>query len=219
MRVILVAAVVVGMLVGCAPRDAEPTPPPVAETPIETPAPEPTKPPLSELYLHPDGLGPLVVGEAPPVTDPEVDVAIFDEDYCAQEVADGAISDPGKWVANYPVDGAEFPQLPFAVQVTDGVLTALFTQNPAIHTENGVGVGSNLDALLAEHPDAVRVSKDFIDLYVITGSTGQLVFEVGKANSIGYDPDIIALAHVIPIDVEPYSFANSDAGFGGCVSA
>ncbi|MGV8883998.1 MAG: hypothetical protein ACOH1T_00220 [Microbacteriaceae bacterium] len=218
-RVILAAIVVVTLLGGCAPTDADPTPPPVAETPAETPAPEPTKPALDELVLSANGLGPLVIGEAPPVTGPELDVAIFDDDFCADDVANGFITDPGKWVANYPTSGTEYPEFPFSILVEDGVLTNLYETSPLIHTAGGVGVGSTVAELRAAHPDAVRISKDYIDLYVIAGENGQLVFEVGTEGSIGYDPGVIWIAHVIPADETPYAYANSDAGFGGCTRA
>ena len=218
-RTIITVILAATLLAGCAPRDAEPTPPPVAETPVETPTPEPTKPELADLVLSPKGLGDLAIGEAPPQTNPEVDTLIFDEDFCAEDVASGAITEPGKWIANYPTDGTDYAQFPFAALVLDGVVKNLVVDDPLIQTEGGIGVGSSLDELLAAHPDAVRIPKTYMDLYVIAGTSGQLVFEVGTQDSIGYDPDIIWIAHVISNDEEPYSWANSDVGFTGCTFA
>jgi len=204
---------------GCATSAPETTAPPATDTSSATPTPDPSKPTVDELVLSADGLGPLRVGEEPPATDPEVDVIVFDEDYCADEVASGAITDPGKWIPNYPSEAGEYGNFPFNVDVVDGILERLYVVDPIIRTEGGIGIGSTVDELLAAHPDAKLTRTELIDLYVITGETGQLVFEAGNDTSIGYDPGVIWLAHVITADEEPYSFANSDAGYGNCVSA
>ncbi|TBN56458.1 hypothetical protein EYE40_03060 [Glaciihabitans arcticus] len=219
-RAAALVALTTVLLAGCAPSAPETTsPPPAAETPSATPTPEPTKPTVEELVLSADGLGPLRIGEQPPVTHPDVDVVIFDPEYCAEDVAAGWITDPGKWVTNYPWGPGEYGKPPFSVNIVDGVLQALFTLDPRVRTAGDIGIGSTVKELLAVYPDAVLTRSELIDLYVIAGESGQLVFEAGNDTSIGYDPGVIWIAHVIPTDVKPYSFANSDAGFGNCVSA
>src|SRR4051794_35071237 len=71
------------------PDPSESTTASATPEPSATPTPEPTKPGTSELILSPEGLGPLVIGSAPPASDPAIDIAIFDPDHCAAYVADG----------------------------------------------------------------------------------------------------------------------------------
>ena len=218
-RVILVAAVVVGMLAGCAPRDAEPTAPPVAETPIETPAPEPTRPAIDELVLSPEGLENLVIGEEPPVIDPALDILVFDADACQAEVDEGFITDPGKWLPAYgdPLAG----EAPFSAFVTDGILRELAIFDPAIMTEDGLGLGSSREDVLAVYPDAevVEVGPN-TDLYVVTGEHGRILFEIGEDDNEEYAKGEVVFLRVSDFDAARlHGWANTDAGYSGCTYA
>src|SRR5690606_4194921 len=111
MRTIPLAAatVVACLLAGCAgPSAPTPRSSPSASpsaSPSPSPSPQPSKPALADLVIEPEGLGPLRVGQAPPVTDPAIDILVFDPDACdfvpewdPSYVPSG---DLGLWISNY----------------------------------------------------------------------------------------------------------------------
>src|SRR5690349_13541633 len=120
---VAVAVALVVTCSGCAPQAAQDVP---TLAPLETVTPTPTptsvssKPELSELVLSPDGLGPLLVGQAPPVTDPAIDILVFDVDHCADDEESIMYGVPaGKWVANYEPALSSNTNDPFGVFVND----------------------------------------------------------------------------------------------------
>ena len=201
-RAILVALVVVGMLAGCAPRDAEPTPP-VAEAPVETPTPEPTRPTLEQLELTTEGLGELVVGQPVPAISEDLAIVRWEAGYCESGKPDGTPY-AGAWVPNYP------EVFPFVLDsTTDGLaggdLTMIHVAVAGIPTSEGITVGATraeLEAAYGTFDD--EVSGDWIDLYVLTGTTGQLTFEVVD--------DVVESMNVTPLGSELRTTARSDAG-------
>ncbi|WP_309615365.1 hypothetical protein [Salinibacterium sp.] len=171
-----------------------PSPTATAPTPTATPTPTPTvvaptKPALAELVLTADGLGPLLMGQAPPVTDPALDILVFDPEHC-----DAGQGDPGLWVPNYDDPAA------FYTTIDDQGLVsqlALFRRSDSadtgvgpILTDTGIGVGSTRDELLAAHPtgfDEIVTTGQVSDVYIASGNTGSLVFEVAKNDNLpGY---------------------------------
>jgi hypothetical protein len=228
---ILVAGTLLAFtLSGCLPGGVTPTPSPTdstSPTPTAgsaTPDPEPTEPALSEIYLSPEGLGPLVMSEAPPVTDPALDILLFDPDFCPGY----GVPDGWKWVANYPEtpDGFGGTYRPFAVDVVGGVIERIQVNSPDLRTESGIHINSTLDELLAAYPGGFTSTTNHADItkvYSLVGVHGQILFEVAIANEIGYwtpaDIDHVLFIEVTTRDTEPYGVAATDAGIGGCERA
>jgi hypothetical protein len=213
-RAIVAVAVSGFLLAGCATSE----PAPIADPPSAsaTPPAVATQPTLGDLVLSADGLGPLVIGEAPPVTDPALDVLIFDEDYCAD--VDGAPS-PGKWIPNYEPALSDFSSEPFSVYVPEDVLEQIAIDSGDIVTAEGIGLGSTRDEILAAYPDAVLTENMNTDLYVLTGDNGRLVFEVGAEGQTEYAVGEVVFLRVLNLTDELFGWANTDAGFAYCVSA
>jgi hypothetical protein len=165
-------------LAGCAPAAVSALPsstglPSAVATPTPTATPAPTRPELGELTLSPDGLGPLVVGAVVPDQPSDVAVVSWDQAACAGG---------GEWVANYPsgpvTGGTDAPFSFPSAKKTDpiGFMTVWSSE---IKTGSGVGVGSTVAELQAAYPDLnAPIHAEASDLYVVTGSTGELVFEV-----------------------------------------
>jgi len=214
LRAITVVVVSGFLLAGCAVTEPTPvTDPPAAS---ETPTPEPTKPALGELVLSPDGLGPLVIGAAPPVADPALDVLIYDEDYCAD--VDGAPS-AGKWIPNYEPALSEQSPEPFSVYVPEDAVSQIAIGSADIVTAEGVGLGSTRDEVIAAYPDAAVTELLGTDLYVVTGENGRLVFEVGAPGQTDYAVDEVVFVRVLNLTDELHGWAYTDAGFAYCLNA
>ena len=231
-----IAVAVVLLLSACDPSGGgggatgAPTDEPTAST--DSPTPEPTqsdepaaKPAVNELILSPEGLGPLVIGNAPPTTDPALDIAILDPDYCAAYVADYGVP-AGKWIPNYePALSTEDGGDPFALLVLGGALAGLDIRSTQPHTAAGIHVGSSLADLTAAysgHFDTV-LDNYLTDVYAVDGTHGRILFEVPKDTGDGYwlpsDLGKVLFIHVTELSQPVFGVAGSDAGYGGCVSA
>ena len=209
MRVILVAALAVGMLVGCAPRDAEPTPPPVAEVPVETPepTPEPTKPQVSELVLTTDGLDYLKIGfpveERPDATA----LAVWIVDHC--DADNGAKR--SAWAPNYP--GAEEPFYFFTAGEKSGAITWIIANDPSIATPEGIHVGSTEAEVLAAYPDASLLTDNpWTHRYIVDGDAGRLIIEVGAVEDGDLAEGMVGILSVGSLEGGTGGLANSGAG-------
>ena len=224
---IVVAALAV-TLTGClgtgpapSPSSSESTTASATPEPSATPTPEPTKPATSELILSPEGLGPLVIGSAPPASNPALDIAIFDPDHCAAWVADGYA--PGKWVPNYEPSASADVVGPFALLVDGGTLQGLEVFSSEIKTKTGIHIGSSRDELLAAYPGGFEtVLAGFAsDVYVLRGTHGKLLLEVLSDREPGYwasdEINKVKFAHVITLGAEPYAVSGTDAGYMSCV--
>lgn len=195
---------IIGMLAGCTPSQIEPTPVPVAEAPVETPTPEPTKPALEQLVLTTDGIGDLLVGKPVPTVSEELAIVRWEPGYCQSGMPDTAPYS-GAWLPNYP------EALPFVVDSTSdglagGDLTMIHVSLAGIPTAEGITVGATraeLEAAYGEFDD--EVSRGPFDLYVLAGVTGQLSFEVVE--------DVVESMNVTPLGSELRTTARSDAGF------
>lgn len=225
-RVIALSVVIAVSLAGCVAGNPEPAPSETVAEPSSTPSAEPTKPALSDLQISAVGLGPLLLGAAPPVTSPELDPLVFDEDFCAEylEPPYDFDIDPGLWVANYPDEEGFFgnPLSPFGVLVSDGTVRRIEVHASTISTEEGIHIGSTQDELLAAYPDGFAVSQDddVSDVFALQGPSGWLVFEVTNDNLAGYwdagKEDLVwRIAALVP-ELEPRAIAGSDNSVGNC---
>ena len=215
---VVLSLAMVGVLAGCASAtdDAAPAPTPSTSSPTPTPSAPPTKPELSELVLSPDGLGPLLIGAAPQATDPAIDAAVFDPDYCA-DYPD--VAEPGHWVPNYPdVNGVK----PFGVSVHQGAVSRLDVYGDDISTSVGIHLGSSHDELLAAYPGGFTETLDLDDVvvYVLVGTQGRMSFEVATANGdYAWEQeriDTVILMRTEEVDARTRSIAFNDDRIGFC---
>lgn len=175
----MLALVIAATLAGCSaadiPAEAGDSASLSAEPITASPEPSPSvsgQPQLADLVLSPEGLGPLAIGLPLPVEDPSTAVVVWNGDNCAGD---------GEWVANYPsapVFGGTDKPFSFAVSGKDDPLTYVIVWSNSIATAEGVRVGSSLSDLIAAYPTAARTAALTSDLYVVTGVSGNLVFEV-----------------------------------------
>lgn len=213
-------------LTACTPET--PTP---SSSPSDTAEPTPsasaeetgTRPSLTDLVLTTEGLGSgapgdLEFGSAPPVSDPSTDLVTLDPDACTE------LPDPALWLANYPeTDDGFGPQRPFAIAVKDNKLTRIDIHDVNIITDEGLAIGSSLDAVLGTYPggpDEVYNHADVSDVYVFMGTKGKLMFEVAVDRIPGYWDatalNTVVFLSAVSIDTPTYGVAASDNGIGSC---
>lgn len=215
-------------LTACTPEAPKPTPS-ASESVEPSPsasAPESgTKPSITSLVLTTEGLGngsdtDLVFGAAPPVDDPATDLAVYDADACEGTDA----PDPALWLANYPESDEGFgPQRPFALSVTNDVIKRIDVNSVDIITDEGLALGSSLDAVLGTYPggpDEVVNHADVSDVYVFMGSKGKLMFEIAVDRIAGYwaaeQLNTVVFLSAVSIDTPAYGVAASDNIIGVC---
>lgn len=229
----LTALVVLGVaafaLTACTPEAPAPAPSasPTAEPSpsASSPADSGSRPPITDLVLTTEGLGTgdvtdLVFGAPPSTTSPSTDLAILDPDACA----DTGLPDPALWLANYPESDEGFgPQRPFSIAVTDGLLTRVDINSENIITDEGLALGSSLDAVLGTYPggpDEVYNHADVSDVYIFLGEKGKLMFEVAVDRIPGYwaaeQLDTVVFLSAVSIDTPAYGVAASDNIVGVC---
>lgn len=188
-------------LTGCAGEPtAEPsTPPPASLAPTSTPSALPSQPALSQLTITPEGVGPIIIGQEPIGDDFVRDPLIF------TDVCPGFPE--GLWMANYPRDSANNTLPPFAVKVTDGVIQSIEVHSGALVTAEGVHVGSSRDELLAAFPDGFdEVIEDITsDLFVIHGPSSTLMFEVGTAHELQFEPSRVDVVWSIRVWTDAFT--------------
>jgi len=214
------------LLEGCATEAPAPIADPPSASATPTPTPEPTKPPLAELVLTTEGLGPITIGEPPVVVDPALDVIIFDDDYCQEFVDDGRLDDAGKWIANYEPALSGTSRDPFSVLVENDVVEIVAIGSPEIVTAEGIGLGSSRADVVAAYPDAEIISAFASDVYVVDGVNGRLLIEVATdkiTNTIDesvYPVEKVGSLRVIDPSVKEIAWANTEAGsFANCLRA
>jgi hypothetical protein len=211
------------VLAGCAPSSTDTKPTEAAPTPTPTQTTEPAgeeRPPITSLTLTTEGLGELTLGEAPPSDDPASDLVSYDPQACAAEKPD----DPGLWTANYAdIDDGFGPMAPFAIGVRDDLLYRIDLNTTHILTDQGLSIGSSLDALLGAYPggpDEVVNHADVSDVYVFLGTKGKLQFEVAVDRIPGYWDadalDTIVFLSAIDINEPAYGVAASSNAVGIC---
>lgn len=215
-------------LTACTPEAPAPAPS-SSETAEPSPSPSATetatRPAITQLVLTTEGLGTggpgdLVFGAAPPATSPGADLVIYDDDACA----DTGLPDPGLWLSTYPeVDEGFGPLRPFSIGVTGDLLTRIDIHSESIITDEGLALGSSLDAVLGTYPggpDEVYNHADVSDVYVFMGEKGKLMFEVAVDRIPGYwsadQLDTVVFLSAVSIDTPAYGVAASDNIVGVC---
>lgn len=182
-----------------APTDEPTTPPPTSASPTapgddpvepteEPTAPAGTQPPLEDLVIGLDGLGPLAIGSTVPATPAPTDLIRWDADFCAGTEV------PGRWLTSYDdvVDPDGKHWQPFSVSVFEDHVMRIDVQVAGPHTAEGIEVGSTLAQLQAAYPglDKVRSAVDTgvpIDAWGLRDGETALVFEV-SANADTPEP-------------------------------
>jgi hypothetical protein len=211
---------------------AQETPPP-APSASATPSPSPSasappvdgRPAITDLVLTTEGLGAggpgdLVLGAKPSVANPSTDLVTFVADACAGT----GLPDPSLWIANYPESDEGFgPEAPFAIGVQNDVLTRIDVNTPNIITDEGLTLGSSIDAVLGIYPggpDEVVNHADVSDVYVLSGEKGKLMFEIAVDRIPGYwEADAIntvVFLSAVSIDTPAYGVAATDNKVGIC---
>jgi len=184
-----------------------------------------SRPPLTDLVLTTEGLGSggpgdLVFGATPPTTNPATDLVTFDPDACAGT----GVPDPSLWLANYPQADEGFgPEAPFAIAAKNNLLTRIDINSTHIITDEGLALGSSLDAVLGTYPggpDEVVNHADVSDVYVFMGEKGKLMFEIAVDRLPDYwEADAIntvVFLSAVSIDTPAYGVAATDNTVGVC---
>jgi len=221
--VALAVACVAGMA-GCAQPEVEADPPQAsAAPPSPTPTPTPSRPALADLVLTTEGLGTLVIGQAPPV-DPATAMVTFDPVLCVAPEYDIEAGDPlaGGWAPDPSYAESTFwGDSAFQVYV-DGTLRRLEVYGRTIPTSGGLHIGDPSSAVLVAHPDAqLVISGEISDVYVVHGTAGDLSIEVTVVPADmptywGDLADTVLGLRVTPTGTDPFAVAGGENVIFGC---
>lgn len=230
LTVAVASAALAAALAGCTGPAAVPDPTPtVSDTPTPTPTPtaEARAPGLDELMLTPDGMGTLVIGQAPS-EEPLLRMLELDPAACSDErTGFEAGIEPGdpqaaRWVpiAIYQTEGFA----PWSVDVADGVLWRIDLFDGSIPTDSGVRIGDSADAALAAYPDAMVSEQWATDVVVVPGTHGVLHIEIARepeesdlANYWGELIDTVVYIRAVDLHGGVFTVAASDNIAGGCL--
>lgn len=230
------AALVAALLVSsCATLSDPETSPPEPSATVEpapssspepsaepTPEPEPTRPPLAELVVSTEGLGPLGIGDTL-VEDPVAGMVVFDPEFCGPEVL-GPGDEAGRWTAHpdYVADTPYGGPLAFGPAAgEDDVVGRIDILAPALRTAEGIGIGSTEAELVSAYPDAVATDFYATRLYAVPGSRGDLHLEVAIEDEFApwapEDVGSVRFLRIVLAGQEPYSVAFTDNVVPGCL--
>lgn len=214
------------VLTACGPGTSTPSGSPGEEptskptvTATPTPTPTPTvRPTLGALALGPDGFAELPLGE-PASADPDLSLVSFDPAGC---------SGAGLWSAHptYASTDPDVYGVGTAFSVTDvdstgptGVITRIDLNARDIPTTAGIRFGDPRAAVVAAYPGVTVIDNDLTDIYVIPGTSGQLLIEVASDPSYwaGFRPDeTVVYIHASTPDWGVFSVAASENLLGVC---
>jgi hypothetical protein len=219
----LLAVTMVLTLAACGPGGGTPSSSPsgsasptATPTDTATPTPEPvTRPALADLALGPDGFEQLPLAVVP-TTDPAIAMVTFDAAGC------GGL---GVWNAD-PSFASTDPNLygpGTAFTVTSdgpgGPMSRIDLNANDIPTTAGIRFGDSRAAVEAAYPGAAVVSSVLTDIYVVTGSAGNLQIEVSADASYwaGFRPnDTVVYIHASRPSWGTFSVAASENILGIC---
>lgn len=227
-----VALLVCLALVACASGEggAEPTPSTSAsDSPSASPSAsdEPRAPAAGELVLTPNGMGTLVIGEAPS-TEPAQQMLEEDPAACSDEnTGFDAGVEPGdpqalRWV---PIPAYNPPggYAPWSVDVHDGILMRIDLHDGSIPTDEGIRIGAVGTDALAAYPDAAVVEEWATDVLVVPGEHGVLHIEIARErddDTAGYWGDQlgrVVFIRSVDLDGGVFTVAASENIAGGCL--
>lgn len=235
----IVSAATLAVLVGCSPAAApaaseSPTSSPDASEAAPEPTPLPTRPSLGELTLSTQGLGPLLLGQAPE-TDPSLSMVAFDPVGCTDDatgfgfgivagdpLAGGWFIDPSYEVPASPNDSGT----PFGVAVdASGALSRIDLYTDDIPTDAGVRIGDDRSDVVAAYPSALLIGEFLTDIYAVSSPTGILQMEVASRDTpekddywgaSGVPEGQVLYIHAVVPSQGVFTVAASGNAVGGC---
>lgn len=180
-----------GLVAFLPPGDANDWPVPFRSNGIvvhlsEPTGPEGQRPSLDSLVISSDGVGPVLLGEAPPAGGPGAVVEWLD-DGCLTFDEDGEATESGRWTATYSWRTTPYGTSiePFGLAVEEGRVTRIEVVTDGLATQAGVQVGDTLDDVRAAYPEATLVGQVGAsgavpgrDVWAVVDGDRMLAFEV-----------------------------------------
>jgi hypothetical protein len=216
------------LLSACDPGPSDPVAEPSAsETPSPTPTPSeaPRAPAVGELVITPDGMGTLVIGQAPPTDAAQV---MIEEDpaHCADvNTGFGAGVEPGdpeaiRWV---PIDAYETAgHAPWAVNVLDGLLHRIDVFDSSIPTDLGIRIGDPAATALTAYSAFPVTDEEITQVIAVPGEHGVLHIELASTTGEwgtywGAQAGTVVYIRAVTLDSGVFSVAASENIAGGCL--
>lgn len=224
-RVLLIGAGLAILLAGCAPSDPTPqasspqTSSPQAEpsaSPSRTPTPAPAPATVADLVIAPEGLSPILLGDAPEASG----LMSYDPAWCTPAEDPGmygyAPGEPaaGRWYQSF--DPSPDTRLAFGIGVNDGTISYFDIRSESLRTAKGIGVGSTLEELTAAYPDLKSQPPGALStIFYITNDTGRISFEVASVYELA---GTVVIVTIHPSSDGPISpWYATDAGAQSCL--